>query len=72
MDMKEDKIYQLWDAQMDMLKGLNVLTDKQCPSAECVKAMGILSRAIKDLQETICMVHDKEYEHDHEAAEMKK
>lgn len=57
MNMMEDKIYKLHDAQMDMLKGLNVLTDKECPDLECIKAMGILSRAVKDLEEAIHMEH---------------
>lgn len=54
---KEMTMYHYNDAKMDMLKGLNELTDKEHPSCECVKMMGILARAIKDIQEAenMCM-----------------
>lgn len=56
-EMKENMLYQLHDAKMDMLKGLNCLTDLHSPSFQDVQSMGILSRAIKDLQEATNMVH---------------
>lgn len=47
----KDTIYQMNDAMHDMLKGLNFLTDKENPTYQQVCQMGILSKAIKDLQE---------------------
>lgn len=44
-------LYALSDAEGDMLTGLNKLTDLECPSFMQVKMMGILSKAVKDLQE---------------------
>ena len=54
---KETTIYQMNDAKHDMLKGLNYLTDIACPTHQQVCQMGILSKAIKDLQEAqnMCM-----------------
>lgn len=43
--------YSLDDAKCDMLKKLNVLTDLECPTFADVQAMGIYSKAVKDLQE---------------------
>lgn len=53
--MKESKLYQLHDAQMDMLKGLNVLTDCGCPTFQQVQMMSMLAEGVKDLQEAINM-----------------
>lgn len=57
MDKAETTIYQLHDAKMDMLRGLNHLTDLACPTHQQVCQMGILARAVKDMQEAenLCM-----------------
>lgn len=48
---KAHLLYGLNDAECDMLAGLNKLTDLDCPTFMQVKMMGILSKAVKDLQE---------------------
>lgn len=65
------KISQLHDAQMDMVEKLNHLTDipydpcRHTPDFQDYQAMCFISKAIKDLQKTICMIEeldDKEEE----------
>lgn len=65
------KISQLQDAQMDMVEKLNHLTDipydpcRHTPDFQDYQAMCFLSKSIKDLQKTICMIEeldDKEEE----------
>lgn len=56
MEIIESKLYQLHDAQSDMLKKLNHLTDDKCPTFKDVEAMYLYSKAIKELEETMCYV----------------
>lgn len=64
MEMKEATIYQLHDAKMDMLKGLNELTDNKCPTFCQVQQMGILAKAVKDMQEAENLVMAMHMDHD--------
>lgn len=56
MEVIESKLYQLHDAQGDMLKKLNHLTDCTYPTFKDVQAMYLYSKAIKELEETMCYV----------------
>lgn len=60
------RISLLHDAQMDMIDGLNKLTDLECPDPEDLCE---LSKAIKDLQKTICMIEELEDKEEEEMEE---
>lgn len=60
------RISLLHDAQMDMIDGLNKLTDRECPDPEDLCE---LSKAIKDLQKTICMIEQLEDKEEEEMEE---
>lgn len=60
------RISLLHDAQMDMIDGLNKLTDRECPDPEDLCE---LSKAIKDLQKTICMIEELEDKEEDEMEE---
>lgn len=51
-----DKVYQMKDAQGDILKMLNHMTDcdLRCLSFKDIEAIGIFSKAVKDLEKAIC------------------
>lgn len=54
---------------MDMIEGLNQLTDLTNPCPDRVKEMALFSKAIKDLQKTICMINELEDEEEEEIME---
>lgn len=66
------RIARLHDAQMDMIDGLNQLTDLTNPCYERVQEMMLFSKAIKDLQKTICMIREVEDEEEEEIMERAK
>lgn len=74
-DFHSHRISQLHDAQMDMIEKLNHLTDipydpcRHTPDFQDYQAMCFLSKAIKDLQKTICMINEVEDEEEQEIME---